>query len=119
MYRWLHEKLPDIELSVFSSYKIYNQTQDFEPLKREIESLPNTRIQESILQRDLAKEFLKSKVLFYPCHFEETSCITAIEAMAAGCVPLIVATFSARQVISTAIPAIFSRAGGLLPACRR
>lgn len=88
MYRWLHEKLPDIELSVFSSYKIYNQTQDFEPLKKEIESLPNTRMQESILQRDLAKEFLQSKVLFYPCHFEETSCITAIEAMAAGCVPL-------------------------------
>jgi glycosyltransferase involved in cell wall biosynthesis len=88
LFRWLHEKIPDVELRVFSSYKIYDQNQDFSALKNELQSLPNTKIQESILQKDLAKEFLQAGILFYPCHFEETSCITAIEAMAGGCVPV-------------------------------
>lgn len=41
-----------------------------------------------INQVDLAKEWLDSKAWFYPTLFEETSCITAMEAQAAGCVPI-------------------------------
>ena len=41
-------------------------------------------------QDELAKEMMKAKVLFYPGPhpFDETFCITALEAQAAGCVPV-------------------------------
>lgn len=41
-------------------------------------------------QRDLAREMMGAKVLFYPGphEFRETFCITALEAQAAGCVPV-------------------------------
>lgn len=41
-----------------------------------------------ISQVNLAKEWLEAKAWFYPTLFEETSCITAMEAQAAGCVPI-------------------------------
>ena len=36
-------------------------------------------------QDELAKEYLEAKVWVYPSNFPETFCITALEAMAAGC----------------------------------
>ncbi|TAK10564.1 MAG: glycosyltransferase [Anaerolineae bacterium] len=36
-------------------------------------------------QRELAREFMRSGVWAYPTWFDETSCITAMEATAAGC----------------------------------
>lgn len=39
-------------------------------------------------QNELAQAFLDSKVWAYPSAFHETSCISALEAQAAGCVPV-------------------------------
>ena len=41
-------------------------------------------------QRNLGQELMKAKVLFYPGphEFHETFCITALEAQAAGCIPV-------------------------------
>lgn len=38
--------------------------------------------------KQLAKEFLRSGVWYYPTWFSETSCITAMQAQAAGCFPV-------------------------------
>jgi len=90
LYYALKTRNPELELHIFSSYQIYDQTEDprFIKVKEELSRLPDCRVHPNILQRDLAREFMKSSILFYPCHFEETSCITAMEAMAARCVPL-------------------------------
>lgn len=111
LYRALYEHHPDLELRVFSSYKIYDQNQDFSDLKKQLENLPGARIFESIKQEELAKEFCQASIWFYPCHFEETSCISAMEAMAAGCV-----------VLSTALgalPETVGDAGILIPGLPR
>lgn len=39
-------------------------------------------------QRDLAEAYMRAKVWAYPTWFSETSCISAMEAQAAGCVPV-------------------------------
>lgn len=85
----LKEKHPDLELHIYSSYSIYGQSDEqFAPLRTALEKLPDCHIHPNCLQSELAREFMKSSILFYPCHFEETSCITAMEAMAGGSVVL-------------------------------
>lgn len=41
-----------------------------------------------VSQVELAKSFLASTLWLHPTNFKETSCITAMEAQAAGCVPV-------------------------------
>lgn len=93
IYRELVSRHPDAELHVFSGYGVYagssppppHALQEYEVLKRELETLPNCRVHGSVKQSQLAREFMRSSVLLYPNTFEETSCITAMEAQAAGC----------------------------------
>jgi len=86
----LRERHPTLEIHIFSSYKTYDIQGflDLDPLIEEIKNTPGCVLHESVMQKELAREFMKSSIWFYPTHFEETSCITAMEAMAAGCVPL-------------------------------
>lgn len=39
-------------------------------------------------QQEIADSFMKSMLWLYPTDFKETSCITAMEAQAAGCLPI-------------------------------
>lgn len=88
-YQALLSKHPDMELHIFSGYDVYNTDNDqFKNLREALQKLPNSTVHGNVTQSKLAEEFMKSSILFYPCIFEETSCITAMEAMAAGCVPL-------------------------------
>jgi hypothetical protein len=50
-----------------------------------IDSLDYVYLKERIPQDQLAVEFLKSDVWFYPTNFSESYCITALEAMASKC----------------------------------
>ncbi|MBN8554972.1 MAG: glycosyltransferase family 4 protein [Deltaproteobacteria bacterium] len=84
------KKHPDAEIHIFSSYQVYDQqrNRDFELLEESLKKTSGVVMRGSVKQSELAREFMKSSVLFYPCDFEETSCITAMEAQAAGCVVL-------------------------------
>lgn len=96
LYRELKKEFPQLEFHVFSGYQVYDQKNpEFEKLREELKSLKDVFIHGNILQDQLAREFMKSGILFYPCHFEETSCITAMEAQAGGCI-----------VVSTALAAL-------------
>jgi glycosyltransferase involved in cell wall biosynthesis len=96
IYSELKSRHPDLELWVFSSFDVYvrqwlpYQEGDFdkryESCFEELRRLPDCHVHGSILQKQLAREFMKSAILAYPSNFEETSCITAMEAQAAGCV---------------------------------
>lgn len=90
LFAELKKKHPEAECHIFSSLKIYDQDSDPQAEKTlaELKQQPDVTIHGSVKQEQLAREFMKSSVLFYPCEFEETSCITAMEAMASGCVVL-------------------------------
>lgn len=105
-YRGLHllasffpeilKKHPDAELHIFSGYDVYkgerpfdaHLTEQFRKLSEEFKKIPNVTLHGNIPQEKLAREFMKSGILAYPNTFAETSCITAMEAQAAGCVPV-------------------------------
>ena len=50
-----------------------------------IDSLPYVHLHPRLRQEELSVELMKSDVWLYPTDFEETYCIAALEAMAAGC----------------------------------
>lgn len=92
----LRKRHPDLEFQIFSGFQIYSGTTPFQgPEAAEydklcwfLKSIPGCLIHGNLKQQDLAREYMKSTVFFYPNFYGETSCITAIEAMAAGCVPV-------------------------------
>jgi glycosyltransferase involved in cell wall biosynthesis len=83
---------------IFSGYKVYEngmsntiphqQLAEYEAIKAECKKVSGIRFSDNISQAQLAREFMKSAILFYPNTFAETFCITAAEALAAGCIPV-------------------------------
>lgn len=96
LYSRLKQRYPDLELHVFSGYTVYAGStpppaaalREYEQIAAVLNSLPDAHLHGNLLQRQLAREFMKSSILFYPNTFVETSCITAMEAQAGGCVVL-------------------------------
>jgi len=88
------ERHPDAELHIFSGYEVYKGTEpvpdremnEFKVMMQGLQRIPNVFLRGNMLQRDLAREFMSASVLAYPNTFAETSCITAMEAQAGGCV---------------------------------
>jgi len=93
IFKDIRATVPDAELHIFSDFKVYagagdyppEMIQKYEQLKALLSKIPGCVFRGNVLQEALAKEFMQSSVLCYPNIFEETSCITAIEAKAAGC----------------------------------
>ena len=91
----------DVELDVYSSTTIYGsdyvdyEGDKYEPLFQKARELKNVNYKGYAPHGDLIKALQAADILAYPCTFEETSCITAIEGLAAGC-----------QVITTNIGAL-------------
>lgn len=85
----LKKLFPELELKVFSSLKGYQanpeQEATFEPLYQECKVLDGVHYFGSITQAQLAREMASIHFLAYPSRYMETSCIAAIEALAAGC----------------------------------
>ncbi|OGB90882.1 hypothetical protein A2625_07575 [candidate division WOR-1 bacterium RIFCSPHIGHO2_01_FULL_53_15] len=92
MYPRIRARVP-AELYVFSSFKVYGSPETDEKMQEIFARAKTTgiRLMEPVIQRELAKEMQKSYLLLYPNHqatlhpvFAETSCITVLEAQAAG-----------------------------------
>ncbi len=98
MFPNIKETVPQAELHLFSSMKVYNYTDDDDKKLfghiYDKSNQPGVYLHESIPQPELAKELMRSAVMVYPNHFEETSCVAAIEAQAAG-VPVVTSALAA------------------------
>jgi glycosyltransferase involved in cell wall biosynthesis len=98
---WPHilQAVPEAQLHICSSMKVYDHEGKtdaaFNPLYEKAKSLAGVQYHGSLSQSELRKVAQQCRVLAYPCIFPETSCIAAMEAMAAGCV-----------VVSTALGAL-------------
>ncbi|BCY17937.1 hypothetical protein hrd7_17860 [Leptolinea sp. HRD-7] len=83
----VNKAIPDARLHLFTSMKVYNtdETDDYKRLYELARSLPGVNYRGSVGQAELRETALQCRALAYPCTFPETSCIAAMEAMAAGC----------------------------------
>lgn len=77
----------DIELEVFSSFKIYDREQmdeEFKPLYERAQNMKNVIYHGSVSNDEIRQAMQRSHILAYPSVYPETACITMIEAMSAG-----------------------------------
>lgn len=83
----LTKKHDNIELDVFSSFKLYGweeRDQPYQELFKACEEHPKINYHGSVPNEDLKKALENIHILAYPSIWVETSCITLMEAMSAG-----------------------------------
>jgi len=79
--------IPGVRLQVFSSmgvYQLNGEADDYGVLYDLARALPGVEYRGSVPQAELAEALSAVDILAYPSVFAETSCIAAMEAMAAG-----------------------------------
>jgi tetratricopeptide (TPR) repeat protein len=76
----IKERYPLTTLSIFTKIEYIDPT-----LLDTIKTLDYVTLQPRVSQDAISTELLKSDIWLYPTDFEETYCISALEAMAAGC----------------------------------
>lgn len=88
IYEKIHSVHPDSQLKIFSGMNIYKQAEQNEHVFRKLRELDSVEFNYGVSQSKLAEELYKIEYLTYPNIFQETSCITALQAMAVGCLVL-------------------------------
>ncbi len=77
-----------VRLRIFSSMSVYHDpsgSDPFQHLYAQARATEGVEYVGSLPQPLLADELKRAAILAYPCTFSETSCIAAMEALAAGC----------------------------------
>ena len=87
---YILQHVPDAQLHICSSMKVYNPKGDsdekYQPLYEKASTMPGVTYHGSLGQAELRDIAQQCRVLAYPCIFPENCPISAMEAMAAGCV---------------------------------
>ena len=90
VYEKLSEEYGDrLHLDVFSSFDIYGwpeRNEPYKPLFDALEAHPHVSYHGSVDNKIIREKLKESHIFAYPSTWQETSCISAMEAMSAGCV---------------------------------
>lgn len=87
IFKNIKQLQPNASLKIFSGMNIYKQ-QEKPGLFDEFKNMESVNCNHGISQTQLAEELYKIEYLSYPNIFQETSCITVLQAMACGCLIL-------------------------------
>jgi UDP-glucose:(glucosyl)LPS alpha-1,2-glucosyltransferase len=83
----LTQEMDDIELNVFSSFKLYgwdDRDKPFQDLFKSLENHPKINYHGTVPNDELRKHLAESHIFAYPSTWQETSCLCLMEAMSAG-----------------------------------
>lgn len=89
VFQKLTEKHKNIHLDVYSSFKVYGWEErdaQYEPLYDMIRAIPEATYHGAVSNQEVKEALKKAHIYAYPSVWLETSCISLIEAMSAGCV---------------------------------
>jgi len=81
-------KIPEAELDIYYGFENFRDKAYVEKIMNLINTTDGVTYHGRVGQDELAEAFMRSTVWAYPTWFQETYCITALEAMAAQCVPV-------------------------------
>ena len=87
----LNKTRDDFEVDIYSSTKIYGSAFDekekdkFKDLFEKCKKTKNVNYHGYTFNGEIRRAVEKAHLYVYPCIFEETSCLSVIEAMSAGC----------------------------------
>lgn len=87
-FPFIRQQVPGCTLRVYSSMDVYQEGDDADPhtaLYDLCRNTPGVSYRGSVPQPELADAVRSSDILAYPSTFAETSCVTLMEAMTAGC----------------------------------
>lgn len=100
VFDFIKKELPKLELHIFYGLNTWEKSAEIRPDEKEkIKKMKEAMNKDGIFyhgrvgQNRLAEEMLKSSLWIYPTSFEETFCITSIEAQAAG-LPVICSNYA-------------------------
>jgi glycosyltransferase involved in cell wall biosynthesis len=120
----IREQVPDATLEIFYGFegweKVISATNDtaartvLRLVKHQIKTLPGVTYHGRVPQKRLAEEMLMSGVWAYPTWFSETSCITAMQAQAAGMFVVATPVAALKETVGehgTLVPGVLERPG--------
>jgi 2-polyprenyl-3-methyl-5-hydroxy-6-metoxy-1,4-benzoquinol methylase/glycosyltransferase involved in cell wall biosynthesis len=92
----IKEKVPDVELDVYYGFNVWraaarnspDELAQIDRIEKKMKETPGVNAMGRVNQQELAQAWLRAKVWAYPTWFTETYCISALEAQAAGAVPV-------------------------------
>ena len=87
VFKKLCESHENIELDIYSSFKIYgweSRDEQYQQLFDECKNTPNINYHGFVSNDEIRSALIKSHIFAYPSTWVETSCLALIEAMSAG-----------------------------------
>lgn len=99
----IKKRVPNANLKVFSSMKVYGSEyndEEFSGLYNSLKNMDGVEYIGSVKQKELHSEMLKAELLVYPNLFPETFCITAAETITAG-TPIVTSNYAALSEVVT------------------
>ena len=82
----IKEQVPEANLHIYYGFENFRNKEYVAKLMMEINKRPGIFYHGRVGQDELAKAFMESSIFSYTCTFQETFCISCLEAMAGGCV---------------------------------
>lgn len=105
-FRKAREIIPDLEFHAFYGFNNLDKLIEGQPEhwlaknKRETMELleqPGVTFHGRVSQKELYKEWFKSGIWLYETNFNETSCITSMEAQACGAIPIVSPVYALKE----------------------
>jgi glycosyltransferase involved in cell wall biosynthesis len=91
-FEFVSGKRDDVELNVYSSFRIYDKPwmdKKYQSLYERARNIKHVNYHGSVSNEEIRKALQETHILAYPATTQETSCLTVIESMSAGCLCLV------------------------------
>lgn len=84
------KKHPDVKFKIFSSMSLYGPLDDpYVEIYEHLKTIPNVEYSSAIDREDLVQHYQESSFFIHPNIWEETFCVSMIEAMRCGAYPIV------------------------------
>ena len=86
----VHQYHPDVKFKIFSSMSLYGPSMDpFIDTYEHLKKLPNVEYSCAVTQEELVSHYQEAAFFVHPNIWEETFCVSMVEAMKSGAYPII------------------------------